>query len=188
MAKRKKQGGGQWINEISLDNLPEELVEKIVSGNVFHDPVFDAVAAQQDLEWFSNSLQWDEYDHAAEIVDHGDSTVVNRFWELHALYGGQWIIRKRAADKRHYRKVIAVRDNRKARNSVVSCSGLRQDRSRCRSPAKYVYATKRANSWSYQRRCDSCFVKVRDKSKYRPLNDGRYFRGGLHGNDKSELV
>lgn len=87
--KPKENKYGAWLYEVSLDNLPADMVEKVVAEDVFHDPVFSVVAAGQELLERSHSLSARDYAVVKAVLDESDSTVVNRFWALDHLHGWQ---------------------------------------------------------------------------------------------------
>lgn len=174
-SKRSGIGAKDWGYEVSLDGLSNRSQSRLMAGDIHSDPTMEAVCAEQDIALAETD---DELWFAIERAENA-SMVVNLFWWMGDFYGSQWVIRKRRQDREHYKHIVAVRDKRKARSEAKGCSALQSDskRSRCVNEAVYVRAQKtKAGNWSYQRRCVGCFAKVKDKAKYKPINDGLFFR------------
>lgn len=154
------------LYELSLEQFSDRTITRLLNaGNTF-DPTFAAACALEEGD-----------------EECTDSTAINRFWEMADFYGSQFVIYKRYKDKEYatswngiLRDIRKLGRKRTKRKDGSGCSALKAKRKRCAEPAMYVSARKsKGGFWSYQRRCEECFKKVKRKDKYALTNDGRYF-------------
>lgn len=162
MSKRKQF----WeISEVSFDCLDQKLMEKVLAAHHLFDPVFDAVCDLQEAEAVS--------EEALRELSNFDSTQTNQYWYDSDFWASQWILHKRRRDRLWYAKA----SKRAKKPSIAGCSGLKADRTRCSKPAKYVCSKITAGgNRGYQRRCEECFMKVKDKTKYEKIQTGHSFK------------
>lgn len=162
MSKRKQF----WeISEVSLDCLDSTLMEKVLAAHHLFDPVFDAVSDLYEAESVA--------EESLRELSNFDSTQTNQYWYNADFWSSQWILHKRLRDKRWYDKT----SKRKKKPGIVGCSGLNAERQRCAKPAKYVFSKVTAGgNRGYQRRCEECFLKVKDKTKYDRISVGAVFK------------
>jgi|HubBroStandDraft_3_1064219.scaffolds.fasta_scaffold174334_2 hypothetical protein len=153
------------LYEIGLEQFSDKTISRLVNAGNTYDPTFEAACALEEGN--------DAY---------ADSTAINKFWEMADYWGSQFIVYKRKKDKEDTEWNGGLRDlkklgrRREKRKDGSGCSALLRDRKRCALPAVYILARKsKSGYWSYQRRCEKCFEKVKCKEKYAPIKDGRYF-------------